>query len=135
MAELSQTLPCGGILNVTSDSWQISYYLPGPDRRYKGKIVSIFDFNAHHYLQSLQDNFAEYERLKVIFEHEENFTLELEFGMHIYIGTEFPTLNGLRLSSSHEPISTKAQLDEISSYYESILNKANRKLETLKEIR
>lgn len=134
MAELSQDLPCKGMLRVNVDGWRISYYLPGPDRRYKGKIISITELNAHRYIQSLKDNFAEYERLRVIFGKEENFSLELEFGMEIHIGTEFPTLNGVRLRATREPISTKAQLDAIVSYYEAVFREANRKLLMLKEV-
>ncbi|MBA4054620.1 MAG: hypothetical protein C0490_07910 [Marivirga sp.] len=134
MAELSQDLPCKGMLRVNVDGWRISYYLPGPDRRYKGKIISITELNAHRYIQSLKDNFAEYERLRVIFGKEENFSLELEFGMEINIGTEFPTLNGIRLRATREPISTKAQLDAIVSYYEAVFREANRKLLMLKEV-
>lgn len=42
MGKYVETLSSGGELVVTESSWEISYYFPGPDLRYRGTFFLKF---------------------------------------------------------------------------------------------
>ena len=47
-----ESLPCGGKLKITSDSWEIAYYFPGPDQRHNGTFVSIPGKSIQQYIDA-----------------------------------------------------------------------------------
>ncbi|MRV73549.1 hypothetical protein GJ700_17695 [Duganella sp. FT92W] len=134
MLALTEELPCGGILRVTLNDWNITYYIEGPDKRYKPTVYTVNGLMIERYISSLQKNFSEYERLKEILANEESFSKSLDFGMSIYITKKVPAFSGLHLASHKQPISTGFQMKMLVENYTNAIERAKRMQELLKKL-
>ena len=61
--EYSENLSHGGKLKVTITSWHIYYYFPGPDGRYSGTSVIIYDKEIDLFISAWKNNFNKYKTL------------------------------------------------------------------------
>lgn len=61
--ELSDILAHGGRLAATESGWSLSYYFPGPDRRYNGTILKIDRLMLQQYVDAWENNWRSYLRL------------------------------------------------------------------------
>src|SRR4051812_41876786 len=104
-----EKLPCGGTLSVTKSSWMISYYFPGPDRRYNGTGLSIAGKSIELYIDGFQENWAELERLKVSMPSGGQFAKQEKMGMWIRIGGHWP---GVSLQSYYMTINSLGRLTQ-----------------------
>jgi hypothetical protein len=110
-----EPLPCGGRLLVTKTSWEISYYFPGPDQRYKGTFHSIHGARIEQFVAAFAENWLEYESLRRSIPSGGDFTKPGKMGMSIRIGN---FREGVCLHEYHLPISTRQQLERIVNGYE-----------------
>ncbi|MBI5657839.1 MAG: hypothetical protein HZC44_13845 [Geobacter sp.] len=109
-----ESLPCGGKLKVSKTAWEISYYFPGPDIRYNGTFVSVAGNSIEQYIAALNDNWADYEQLKLSIPKGGEFTKSGKMGMSIRIGN---LAQGVCLRSYHMPISSYEQLERVIAGY------------------
>lgn len=109
-----EPLSCGGRLKVTKESWEISYYFPGPDMRYNGTFVSVPGASIERYISAFNDNWKEYEKLKSAIPSGGNFSKPGKMGMTIHIGN---FSQGVCIQSYHMPISSKQQLEKVIGCY------------------
>lgn len=58
--ELSETLAFKGILTAREAGFDLTYYFPGPDRRYNGTILKIDSSMLEQYITAWQDNWHMY---------------------------------------------------------------------------
>jgi hypothetical protein len=121
MGLYEETLPCGGKLKVTKNSWEIFYYFPGPDLRHNGEILSIPAKLVDQYITALNENWIEYDKLKESIPSGGEFSKDAKMGMSIRIG-DF--IHGVCILSYHMPISTKKQLEEVINGYIYAVNRA-----------
>lgn len=61
--ELSETLAFGGRLTARESGFDLTYYFPGPDRRYNGTILKIDSSMLEQYITAWQDNWSMYQTL------------------------------------------------------------------------
>ncbi len=116
----TESLSSGGELHVSARGWSIQYYFPGPDRRYNGTSVSIYEEQIDKYIEAWKHNFQKYEELKATIPEEGNFETYGEMGMHIRIGF----LGGVCLKDYHMPIRTADSLQKVLEDYEYAKQKA-----------
>jgi len=60
----TEKLPDGGKLTVSAEDWDLSYYFPGPDRRYNGTILKIPSSMIHQYVHAWTENWKKFVLLK-----------------------------------------------------------------------
>lgn len=108
-----ELLPCGGKLNVTKTSWMISYYFPGPDRRYNSTFISVSGDSIEQYISAFLDNWAVYEQLKNAIPSGGTFSKTGKMGMSVHIGS----FAGVCLQSYHMCISSAQQLEKVINGY------------------
>lgn len=116
-----EPLLCGGKLKVTNESWEISYYFPGPDFRYNGTFFSVRGDSVEKYIVAFEENWKEYEKLKPTIPEGAEFTKPGKMGMDIRIGK---LSQGVCIKSYHMPISSKKKLEEVISGYKYALKRA-----------
>lgn len=116
-----EILPCNGKLKIKKNSWEISYYFSGPDMRYNGTFVSIPGNLIEAYISALNENWADYEQLKLAIPNGGEFKKIGKLGMNIRIGS---FAQGVCLESYHMPINSKRQLDETIEAYRYAANRA-----------
>jgi hypothetical protein len=109
-----ETLPCGGKLRITRSSWEISYYFPGRDLRYKGTFVSVPGKSIQQYIDAYTENWTEYERLKSLIPRGGDFSKDGKMGMSIRIG-QFS--EGVCIVSYHMPIASLKRLTDVIDGY------------------
>lgn len=114
-------LKTGGTLTVYPTGWEISYYFPGPDRRYNGEFVNIPGERVPSYIDAWRRNFEEYQRLKGTIPSEGSFSKQGLCGMTIGINgfRDGVSLNGWKMLAS-----TKERIDAIIADYEYAAKKA-----------
>lgn len=117
----SESLPYGGTLKISRDSWEIQYYFPGPDRRYNGTFKTIPSSQIDSYIEAFQKNWEEYEKLKNTVPSGGDFSKIGANGMTIRVGKY---RSGVCLQSYHLCLSTKADIDSIISSYRNAKEKA-----------
>lgn len=116
-----EQLPCGGKLKVTKSSWQISYYFPGPDLRHNGTFVSVPSGSIEDYISAFNENWHEFEKLKLSIPSGGEFSKVGKLGMSIRIGK---FAQGVCIQSYHMAISTKQQLDKTLDGYRYAIQRA-----------
>lgn len=109
-----EALPCGGKLKVESTCWEIEYYFPGPDMRYRGEFVRIPGDAIEGYIAALEKNWSEYQSLKRKIPKGGEFSKVGENGMTINIGGFF---EGVCLRSHHLKISSAGRLSDVIGGY------------------
>ena len=109
-----ETLPCGGKLRVTKNSWEIFYYFSGPDLRARGDIVTIPGSAVRQYAEAFRDNWLEYQSLKKSIPTGGEFSKAGKLDMTIRVG-KFS--EGVCLRSYHMPVNTVAKLKEVINGY------------------
>jgi len=62
--ELSETLAFKGKLTAREAGFDLTYYFPGPDRRYNGTILKIDSSMLEQYITAWQDNWHMYHTLR-----------------------------------------------------------------------
>lgn len=118
-----ELLPCGGRLKISKTAWEISYYFPGPDMRYKGTFVSVPGTSIEQYIAAFNENFAEYERLKASIPKGGEFSKDCKMGMSIRIGN---FAQGVCLRAYHMPINSVHQLEKVIGGYRYAAERAPR---------
>lgn len=113
--QYSEKLMTGGELIVSTDSWNIKYYFPGPDLRYNGTFVTVAGAKIEKYISAWKNNYKKYLLLKKTIPVDGEFSTEGEMGMTIRIGKFF---EGVCLYSYHMPISTEEKLNQVISDYQ-----------------
>lgn len=109
-----EPLSCGGKLKVKMTSWEISYYFPGPDMRHNGVFVTVPGVSIESYIQAFQENWAEYNRLKLVMPSGGEFSTGGKMDMTIRIGK---FAQGVCIRSYHMPISSESQLTKVVEGY------------------
>lgn len=117
----TETLPCGGKLEVTKQSWQIEYYLPGPDRRHNGEFLRIQGSSLEKYIDALMANWTDFQTLKAAIPSGGEFNKEGKLGMSIRVGGYH---EGVCLKSYHMPVNTQAGFEKILAGYRYALQRA-----------
>ena len=110
-----EQLPCGGSLKVSSSSWGITYYFPGPTARHSGTFFTIEGVSVPKYIQALRENWQELETLKVSVPSGGEFTKPGKMNMTIRISSFAP---GVCLHYHYSPINSRSQLDKVIAGYE-----------------
>lgn len=110
-----ESLPTGGKLSVTRNSWNIDYYFPGPDLRFNGTFMSISGSDIDRYIKAFQSNWEQYEQLVSLVPDSGELTKEGRMGMPIRVGG---ALNGVYLKSYHMRFRTKQEIDRIITTYQ-----------------
>ncbi len=118
-----EPLPGGGKLKVTTTSWEIAYYFPGPDMRYNGTFVTVPGSSVELYISAFIENWAEYEKLKTAIPKDGEFTKPGKNGMVIRIGR---FAQGVCIRSHHMPINSKQRLDQVITGYRYAAERAPR---------
>lgn len=118
--EYSENLFNGGVLKVTAFHWSIYYYFPGPDSRYNGTSLTIYDNQIDDYISAWINNFNKYVELKAIIPDGGNSEYPGEMGMSIRFGFN----EGVCIKSYHFPIKTKEKLDLIINEYLEVKQRA-----------
>lgn len=116
-----ESLPCGGQLKVSVQSWEITYYFSGPDLRYNGTFVSIPGKQVREYIDAFSENWAEYQKLKQTIPAGGEFSKTGAMGMSIRIDA---FNSGVCLQSYHMPIASEDQLKAVIAGYEYATNRA-----------
>ena len=106
----SELLPCGGELQIWSHGWQIHYYFPGPDLRYNGTLVEIPGKDVEEYARSFEQNWEDYQRLRIVMAGVGNLERHGMCGMIIRVGG---FADGVCLRGYHMPISTIERLRQV----------------------
>lgn len=109
-ATYTRKLPCGGTLRVWATHWDIYYYFPGPDRRYKGTIVSIPGGRIDEYIAAYQKSWNDFEHMRANKPSMGELRKKGSLGMSIGVGGYY---EGVFIDSCHMPISEKYQLDRL----------------------
>lgn len=121
MGEYREQLSSGGELIVTENNWYISYYFPGPDRRYNGTFFSVRSNDIDKYIQAWKNNFKKYVELKATLSLNGTFETAGEAGMKICIGG---FREGVRIDGWHMNIQEQTKIDKIVTEYEQCKIKA-----------
>lgn len=131
----SESLKTGGTLSITNKGWEIYYYFPGPDRRYKGSSKTIPGEYIDKYIEAWKANFNEFLSLKET-SQEEGFQYKYgELGMIIQTGTYSGFDDGVSLChNSKRVIHTKEELDAVIADYEYAKKKASEYTEVVKDL-
>jgi hypothetical protein len=116
----TKILGCGGVLSVTSSGWEISYYFPGPDRRYNGSTFVIQSHLISGYIEAFEKNWDEFENTKLALK---DSTVEKfgERGMVIRCGG---IAQGICLEQSNVFINSKKRLVEVINSFQFALSEA-----------
>ncbi len=109
-----EELPSGGKLQVSATWWEISYYFPGPDYRYKGDFVTVPGNLVDEYILAFKENWTEYEKLKAIIPEGGEFSKKGRMGMTVGIGG---ITEGVCLHSYHMPIRSVETLEKVINDY------------------
>jgi len=88
----------------------------------------------NRYISSLEEHFAEYERLKKILVNGETFANVLEFGMSVKLGRLLKFGEGLYVESHKAPISTRFQLEKFIETYRYATDKAEKLKSLIKSL-
>lgn len=62
--ELSENVAFGGRLTARESGFDLTYYFPGPDRRYNGTFLKIDASMLHQYIVAWQENWKAYQVLR-----------------------------------------------------------------------
>jgi len=116
-----EKLPCGGELKIYKNSWTIEYYFPGPDLRYNGQYLRIEGEKIDDYIEALQQNFVEYQKLKKESIAGKFFSRPAKMNMTIRIA---PFSEGVCLMGHNKAICTQKQLDKLINSYKYAQEKA-----------
>ena len=108
-----EVLPCGGKLRVDKNRWEIRYFFPGPDGRYRGAIVTVPGIAIDETIQAFEENFQEFEQLKAVIPQGSDFAKQGKRGMTIRIGFA----QGVCIESHHMPIASVAQQSRLTEGY------------------
>ena len=111
----SEKLSTGGELRISTNSWSIHYYFPGPDRRYNGTFVTLQGEKINLYISAWKENLKKYFELKQSVPHDGSFHAKGEMGMTIRIGGFW---DGVSLISYHMRVQTEQQVENIVKDYE-----------------
>jgi hypothetical protein len=118
----SETLSCGGKLQVSSEGWSIYYYFPGPDGRYNGTSVSIEESEVEEYIQAFIENYNEWQKLKEVVPKGGSFEKTGKAYMTIRVGESY--WEGVCLRSYHMQIKDKEKLNQVTESYKYAIKRA-----------
>ena len=145
--EFSETLPCGGELRITSQSWEIHYVALRPDKRYKQYCYSILGSDLSKYRKSLIGTWKKFQILEtkhqcsdvVKFEEKLDQSLSLgqlfegEDGMYISIG--YAALNGVSFQlQDHTRVKSLDDLKRVLKGWQYAEKKARIMLQFLQKV-
>jgi hypothetical protein len=116
-----ELLPCGGKLKVSTGSWEIFYYFPGPDLRHNGEILSIVDVEVKQYIAAFRENWQEYAALKQAIPSGGEFSKAGKMNMQIRVGG---FREGVCLRSYHMPLANEGDVSRVISGYLYALERA-----------
>ena len=117
----TEKLQCGGKLTVTRGSWSIEYYFPGPDLRYNGSFVRIPGSEVAEYIAAFEENWAEYERMKMMVPVGGTFEKPGRKSMVIRVGGYG---EGVYIHNHHMATSSRQQLEKVIGEYRYALERA-----------
>lgn len=129
--QYSENLITGGELIVSTSSWNIKYYFPGPDLRYNGTFVTVAGEKIDKYISAWKNNYNKYLLLKKSIPAGGEFSTTGEMGMTIRIGKFF---EGVCLYSYHMPINTEEKLNQVISDYQYAKERARKFQEFLRNL-
>ena len=130
--EYSEDIGNGGKLSVTSSSWQLKYYWPGPDLRYNGTFKTVPGSDVGRYIKAWSSNFDKYVQLKSVIPVGGEFVQEGDMGMQIRINDVLS--EGICLKSYHCCVSNRTELRRMIRSYEDAQKKASVIQEMLKKL-
>lgn len=127
---LSESLPCGGKLNVSETQWSIDYYFPGPDRRYNGTHTGLSGTMVFRYIDALNENWNEFKKISASLPEGSELSKVGILSMRIEISNYFKGIylfgNILKL-----PISSEEQFKRIIESYKYALLRSPQMLDEL----
>ena len=119
--EYVEKLSTGGELHIAINSWHIRYYFQGPDLRYNGTFVYVYDKEIDAYMEAWKENYKKYVQLKTSIPSNGQFETQGLKGMSIRIGGFH---EGVCIKSYHMPINNEMKINEIINEYKSAKEKA-----------
>jgi hypothetical protein len=116
-----EILACGGALQITKGSWKIRHYFPGPDLRHNGTFVEIPGSDLPKYIDAYEENWKEYQLLRMSIPEEGEFQKVAKQGMALRIGKFHP---GVCIIAYHMPINSESALKKLLDGYHYALERA-----------
>ena len=120
--EYSEDIGNGGKLSVTISSWQLRYYWPGPDRRYKGTFKSVIGSDVGRYIKAWSSNLDKYVKLKNVIPAGGELVQQGDMGMKIRVNAAFA--EGVCLEGYHCCVSSRTELRRMIRSYEDAQKRA-----------
>lgn len=118
---------------VSSYTWSIRFYFPGPDLRYNGTTITINGDQVQEYLNAYRENWKTFKALKAQTPiGGKPFQKFGEKGMAINVGTNGIYQNGVCLKGWHLPIDTEEKLSCLLDSLEYCIEKAPQIMQWLK---
>lgn len=117
-----ESLPTGGKLKVSRNSYEICYYFPGPDLRHSGTLLTISKELIEKYIEAFIENWEEYKILRKSIPLGGEFNKNGKMGMQIRINGYF---QGVSIKSYHMPISSEEKIKKIIDDYKYAIIRAN----------
>ena len=117
----TEKLATGGDFHVLENGWYISYYFPGPDRRYNGTYFRIDGSQIDSYISAWINNYQKYTELKSVVPSGGSFTSQGEMGMTITVGGYS---EGVWLKSRRLRVNSETSLNAIVEDYKNAKKRA-----------
>ena len=131
MGEYKERLSTGGELIVNENSWSISYYFPGPDRRYNGDWFTIRSNEIDEYIDAWQSNFEKYLDLKEVLSLDGTYETIGKKHMKISVGGY---RDGVCIDRWHMNVRDKSRIDAIINDYRKAKDKAIKVQKLLRDL-
>lgn len=131
MGEYKEHLTSGGELVVNEREWYISYYFPGPDRRYNGTFFRIKGNDIDKYIAAWINNFDKYLKLKSSMELSGTYETIGEARMKISVGGY---RDGVCIDAWHMNVREQSKIDRIVADYTQCKSKAKTIQEMLRTL-
>ena len=112
--EYIEKLKTGGELHISEKQWYIRYYFQGPDLRYNGTFVYVYDKDIDDYIHAWKENYKKYLQLKSSIPSNGQFETQGLKEMSIRIGR---FNEGVCIKNYHMPIKSEVMINEIIDEY------------------
>jgi len=122
MGQYKEELPSGGTFTINDGKgWNISYYTPGPDRRYNGHYYTLYGDEIDKYINAWKENFKKYVDMKSVFKANGTYSTIGLCNMCINIGGYH---DGVSLDLWQKPVNQKKEIEQIIADYEDVKSRA-----------
>lgn len=105
--ELSLDVAHGGKLTASESGWSLTYYFPGPDRRWNGTILKIDSTMVQQYIEGWTSNWQQYLALR---NSTPGVAFSSEGAMGMKVGESGVRFYGLTVTSETELAAMRASL-------------------------